>query len=71
MVKLNSLACFIYSYIEEKENIGTNDTKLKQCTENAEYANFKAIKTIDTNENKENWVELAFCLMFIFFFNFI
>ena len=35
--------------------------------ESVEYDNFKAIKTIDTNENKENWVGLSFCLMLIFF----
>ena len=36
--------------------------------ESVEYDNFKAIKIIGIIKNKENWVGLAFCLMFIFFF---
>ena len=64
--KVNFFSILDFLNIEEKENNGTNDIKVKQSMENVGYDNFKAIKTIDTNENKWICIGLTFCLMFIF-----
>ena len=52
MVEIISLACSIFSYIDEKENNNTNNIKDKQSKESEEYNNSKVIKMIQVKINE-------------------
>ena len=65
MVKLISLTCLIISYIDEKDNNSTNEIWVKKSKKIVEF-NTKVKWAIDVNENTENWVRIAFYLVFIF-----